>query len=247
MSKFSERLSSLGQTGPAKMGFGKSAAREKNPVMLVIGRNGDQKSASSEVDLVIAEKPEGNDGDWGLLLASGSSVDVETLQDGCQFVLIESENVPADVLLSEELGLGLAVEDSLSENRIRAIEDGPFDFLLYTPSEITWPLTVGSVLKLQDLVSSFSKHIFLSLPSGSALPGEKDLEVLKNLPVSALVVDLSKAETDNLKSLKVSIARLEPRKPSSKGDRSPLVPFAGRDAGDEADDSSLDDDDEWDD
>ena len=51
MSKFSERLSSLGQSAPAKMGFGQSAAREKNPVMLVVGRNG--AGSDDSVDLVL--------------------------------------------------------------------------------------------------------------------------------------------------------------------------------------------------
>ena len=124
------------------------------------------------------EKNAANGENWGLSLGDGSSVDAEKLQDdGCQFLLIESDDVSGDVLLSEELGLGLTVEDGLAENRIRAIEDGPLRFPVlrtggYQMAADCWrcPRTTGAV-------SSFSKHIFLSIPSGSALPGDKDLEV----------------------------------------------------------------------
>ncbi len=253
MSNFSERLSSLGQTAPAKMGFGASAARAKNPVMLVIGRVGKGVKDSDAVDLLLRDSGTGSkeDGpDWGLVVDGNTAIDAEALEkDGCHFLLISSEDAPAEVLLAEELGLGIQVTDGLPEHRIRAIEDGPFNFLLYKPDAVSWPLTVGSVLKLQDLISSFSKHIFLELPADAKMPGKKDLEVLKNLPISAIVVDLGKAKPADASKMKDAIGELEPRKPSNKGERSPMVPFAGRGAPEEVEtggDEGFDDDD-WED
>ena len=231
MSKFSERLTSLGQIGPASMGFGRSAAREKNPVMLVIGRGGDAAKDAAGVDLVMrTDGPKvKDDGGWGLVVDGPAPLDIEALiKDGCQFLLISSDDAAAEALLADDIAKGLPVTDGLPEHRIRAIEDGPFDFLLYRPESMEWPLNVGAVLRLQDLVSSFSKHIFLELPAKSGLPGEKDLEVLKNMPVSAIVLDLGDVKSSDAGKLKKSIASLEPRKPSSKSDRSPLVPAAGR-------------------
>ncbi|MDA0232901.1 MAG: hypothetical protein O3B04_08345 [Chloroflexi bacterium] len=255
MSKFSERLANLGQVGPAKMGFGKSAAREKNPVMLVIGRGGGQASDASNADLVLrqAGSTENGDGEWGLIVDGPAALDADALvENGCQFLLITSEDAGAEALLADELAKGLPVTDGLPEHRVRAIEDGPFDFLLYRPESIEWPLTVGAVLRLQDLVSCFSKHIFLDLPENAGLPGEKDLEVLRNLPVSALVIDLAAVNPADASKMKEAIAALEPRKPSQKGERSPLVLSGSRttsDGHDHEDDDGYDggDDADWED
>lgn len=251
MSKFSERLSSLGQSGPARMGFGQSSARERKPVMLVIARGGDPQRDAASADLFLRDGAAGAKGDnWGLAADGNSKVDLDTLEkNGCQFLLINSEDASAELLLTEELGMGVPVEDGLPEQRIRAIEDAPFDFLVYRP-DLSWPLTVGAVMKLQELVSSYSKHIFLDLTCMKDLPGKKDLEVLKNLPVSALLLDLDEVKPADAAKLKEAISTLEPRKPSHRSDRSPLVPMAGRNGADEADSGDNDyedDEDEWED
>lgn len=250
MSKFSDRLSSLGQTGPGKMGFGKAAAREKNPVMLVIGRNGDPAKDAGQVDLLLREGVSATekDGDWGLVVDGPAALDAEALiKAGCQFLLVTSEDAAAEVLLADDLAKGLPVTDGLPEHRVRAIEDGPFDFVLYKPDSVEWPLTVGAVLRLQDLVSSFSKHIFIELPATGGLPGEKDLEVLKNLPVSAIVLDLNGVKRTEAGKFKEIVAGLEPRKPSQKGDRSPMVPASGRTTSEDHEDDFDDggDDADW--
>jgi hypothetical protein len=133
------------------------------------------------------------------------------------------------------------VESGLSDQRARAVEDAPFEFLLYRPDAISWPLTVGAVLALQEVVSSFSKHIFLELRD---MPGVSDLEVLKHMPVSALVVDLDKTPAEDVKSLKAAVEKLEPRK--HKTERMPLVPASGRAGADYGSDEGYDDDD-WED
>lgn len=250
MSKFSDRLSNLGQSAPARMGFGRATAREKNSVMLVIGKGGDASKAAGNVDVLLGKSGTKDSGDWGLLLDGPENVDPEQLEkDGCQFLLIVSEDASAEALLADDIAKGLPVTDGMPEHRVRAIEDGPFDFLLYRPESITWPLTIGSVLRLQDLISSFSKHIFLELPRNAALPGKKDLEVLKNMPVSAIVVDLDATDSAEVGKMKEAIANLEPRKPSGKGDRSPFVPAAGRSTSEdfESDDGGGDWDDDDDD
>jgi hypothetical protein len=254
LSKFSDRLSNLGQAGPAKMGFGRATAREKNSVMLVIGRGGDPDRDGANVDLALREDGAnaGKGGDWGLIVDGPVPLDAEALvKDGCQFLLITSEEAGSDALLAEELAKGLPVIDGLPEHRVRAIEDGPFDFLLYKPESLKWPLTVGAVLLLQDLVSSFSKYIFLELSAKTGLPGDNDLEVLKNLPISAIVLDLGTVKPVDAARLKESIARLEPRKPSQKGDRSPLIGASGRstseDHGDDYDGDDGGDEADWDD
>jgi hypothetical protein len=251
LSKFSDRLSNLGQSGPARMGFGKSAAREKNPVMLVIGRGGNPEKDTSSVDLLLRATPVSDEvaEPWGLAVGASTEVDAETLEkNGCQFLVFESEDASAQGLLAEDLGKGIGVTDGLPEHRVRALEDGPFDFFVYRPSEVNWPLTVGSALRLQDLVSCFSKHIFLEL---SDLPGKDDLEVLKNLPISAIIVDLDKVHAADAASLKEEVSKLEPRKPNQGNERSAFLPATGRatsESIDDGDDDGYDGgDDDWDD
>lgn len=250
MSKFSEKLANLGQSAPARMGFGAVSAREKTPVMLVIGRAKDLKSNSSSVDAVItpvsADGPAKDAGEvfWGITVTSGDTIDTKKLKEaGCAFMLIESDEISASSLLEEEISKGLIVEPDLPDQRIRAIEDGPFEFLVYRPDSLSLPLTVKGMIQLQELVSSFSKHIFLEL---SDIPNDSDLDVLKQLPVSAIIVDLQSAAGEKAKGLKDSISKLEPRK--QKSERSPLVPLSGRNAVEsDADSGDFDDEEEWED
>ena len=104
------------------------------------------------------------------------------------------------------------------------------------------------MLKLQDLVSSYTKHIFIELSSDVGLPGEKDLEVLKNLPVSAIVLDLGKTNPADATKLKDAIGKMEPRKRSNKAERSVLVPLTGPASIDEVEsgDEGYEEDEDWD-
>jgi hypothetical protein len=244
LSKFSEKLASLGQTAPARLGFGKAAARDKTPVMLVVGRSKKARDIDGLVDVLLLPEPVAENGEtpWGVSSRNGAKLDATDLKSkDCQFVLIEDGDSPAALLADEDLSRGLAVEGGLSEQRARAVEDAPFEFLLYRPDTISWPLTVSAVLALQEVVSSFSKHIFLEL---SDLPGASDLEVLKHMPVSALVVDLDRTPAEDVKSLKAAVEKLEPRK--HKNERTPFVPAAGRSAADYDSDEGYEDDD-WED
>jgi hypothetical protein len=245
LSKFSDRLSNLGQTAPARLGFGKAAARDKTPVMLVVARTDDASKADGVADAAmlpsLPSSSPSEDSLWGVEVTDGASLSAEQLKESkSQFVLVESEQVPASVLTDEDLSKGLVVQAGLSDSRIRAIEDSPFEFLLYRPASVKWPLTVAAMLELQEVVSNFSKHIFLEL---NDIPGKEDLEVLKQLPVSAIVVDLSSVSADSVKTLKETIAKLEPRK--QRNERGVLVPASGRVSAES--DAEEDYDDDWDD
>jgi hypothetical protein len=247
LSKFSERLASLGQTAPARLGFGRAAARDKTPVMLLVGRSSEVRDINGIVDALLlppAVVGNVNDGSpmWGVSSTDGAQLSIDELKSkDCQFVLIESDKSSASLLVDEDVCRGLVIESGLPDQRIRAVEDGPFEFLLYRPESVSWPLTVGAVLSLQEVVSNFSKHIFLEV---SDLPENSDLEVLKHMPVSALVVDLDTVSADRVKSLKQAIEKLEPRK--HRQERTPLIPASGRSSADDYE-PDEDDYDDWED
>jgi hypothetical protein len=246
LSKLVDKLENLGQSAPAKLGFGRAAARDKTPVLLVVGRTTDPSAREGLADVYLVPSSGLTEEDkvtlWGVTASDGASIDLPALKEkGCQFMMIESEKIPAGVLADEDMDKGLAVSAGLSEQRVRAIEDGPFEFLVLKPQNLAWPLDVGSMLDLQEVVSNFSKHMFLE---PGALPGKDDLEVLKQMPVSGIVVDLDSIPAEEVRSLREAIAKLEPRK--QKTDRRPLIPTSGQAPAPSSGDDFDDDDDDWD-
>ena len=250
MNKFSERLANLGQTSPARLGFGRANQRDKTPVMLVIVESPGLDAVGSDVaDAVLLTTPldgpeREENGLWGAPATLAADEGLDKLKDkGCQFIIFDSDDQSAVLLNDEDVSMGLVIPAGATDARIRAVEDGPFEFLVYRPAELKFPLTLGSVLGLQEVVSAYSKHIVLAL---DAVPASDDLEVLKHLPVSALLVDSELFPVQKLKELRESIGKLEPRK--QKRGRIPLVPAQGLDdAAVEPDDFDDDDDDDWED
>ena len=113
------------------MGFGKAATREKNPVMLVIGKDGSDNDAKS-VDLLLRDSGSGASGDWGLVVGSSTKVDAEALsKDGCQFVLIESDDAG---LITVPAGTRLVIRmsDTLDSKR-HSVNSAPTCLLQHSP------------------------------------------------------------------------------------------------------------------
>lgn len=210
------------------MGFGQPHERQRSPVILVVGvADGTGKASAhhdvADVTLLRARKggrptvakPNGA-GTWGAALSHCTADELEALKEtGCDFILIESESAPGITLREDGFARGMAVPSaaSVTDARAHAIEDLPLDFLLIKGQAVEWPLTVGQVLALQEEVSTFSKHIFLEV---AELPSVEDLELLRDMPVSGLVVDIAAHDPARLEALKKAIAGLEPRKPRSE-------------------------------
>lgn len=228
MSKLGDKLSNLGQAAPLRLGFGHSQERQRNPVILIVGLADGTGKAASHSDLAdvtlfrarkggrpAAVKPNGNR-TWGAALSDCTAEDLDTLKEsGCDFILIESESAPGITLREDGFARGLVVPAAaaVTDARAHAIEDLPLDFLLIRDPAVEWPLTVGQILALQEEVSTFSKHIFLEIGD---LPSPADLELLRDMPVSGLVVDIAAHDPARLEELRKAIAGLEPRKPRSE-------------------------------
>ena len=222
MSEFSDRLSNLGQSAPLKLGFGQLHERKRNPVMFIVGLldaagKGGGALEHADIALLRARKggrpatavPDGA-GLWGVSLSDCTAADLGSLKEsGCDFMLIESDSAPGITLSDDGLGRGMVLPADLTEPRARAIEDLPFDFLLVRGMDLEWPLTVAQVVAVQEKVSTFSKHIFLEIAQP---PDAADLPLLRDMPVSGLVLDLASQDAGKLEALKKAIAELEPRK-----------------------------------
>ena len=250
MSKLSDKLSQLGRAAPARIGFGQMSVGDRTPVILMIGVGDAGAASAASVDAVLQPakadgrpsitSPGKNSELWGSALTDVSAEDLDSLKDaGGDFLLIESDDAPGIALRDDDLARGYVVPDGLSEEQARAVEDAHFDFLVLRQSGISWPLTVGAALALQERVSTYSGHIFLQIDS---LPTVDDLQLLRDLPVSVLMIDLASVDASRLKKLREAIAELEPRK--ERTNTTALIPGA---AGRDADLDDFDNGDDWDD
>lgn len=220
LNRFSEMLSNLGQNESASMGFGSKHERTKVPVMVLVGEQMDdsvQEHANAYLSHGI--HPD-NKKIWGIFGSNIKSVGWKKIKKaGCQFVIFDSYDAPADILLEENISKGMLIDDVESDSRTRAIEDTALDFLVFRPPTDSFPLNFGSTLKLQEVVSTYSKHILLYLES---TPDKKDLDILKEIPISGIVVNLSKIKGVKLKRLFENIQKLKPKKNSRE--QRPLIP-----------------------
>ncbi len=226
MSKISERLTNLGQTEKSGLGFGARAASAKIPVILVgvsIAEPGDAKGLEADL-YVLAAGPKGvaqstpidNVDIWGVAVASGTAKEIDAaVEAGADFIVSEGESAPGAALRDDETGKGFVVNSDISEDRSKAIDSSPFDFLILDGSDISFPLNVGGVLDIQEQLARYSRHIFIQI---TKIPDQNDLELLRDIGVSALLYDVNSASKSDLKSLRKAIGQLEPKKQKSSAD-----------------------------
>lgn len=180
---------------------------------------------------------------WGASLSSCTREQLDALKEaGCDLIVVESDSTPGLVLRDDGMAKGYVLPRELSDHRIRAVDDLAVDVLLVRPRNESWPISVGGALDIQETVSAFSKHVFLQLDN---LPPPSELELLRDMPISAIVVDLKKVEPGELAELKKAISTLEPRK--QRHEHSALLPTGGGNSRPQPDhEDDDDDDDDWD-
>jgi hypothetical protein len=236
-------MQELGKTAPGPLGFGRPRAQKKAAAMLILGEvdpgDGAGEAAwarASKVDALIvrlgasANLPDGLDEPlkerlWGASFAAATGEQMDELgKAGCDFVIVESRQSPAVVLRDDEMARGLPVRLGISEEEARPLEDLPVDLLIVQSDPAWWPLTVERLVHLQATVSMVSKHILLRVEK---CPPRQDLPLVRDLPVDALVVDLTTISDADLDEIRSAIDELPPRKPKSEKGMSPVLPRTG--------------------
>ncbi|MDP7486151.1 MAG: hypothetical protein QF476_08955 [Dehalococcoidia bacterium] len=253
MSIISERLTKLGHTERSGFGFGARAASIKTPVILVgatIDKPGDAKGVNADLFVLTTGKKGASqkiglkDTElWGVLVAGGTGKEIDAaIEAGADFVVSEGESAPGAALRDDESGKGFVVGTDVSEDRSKAIDAGPFDFLILDGTAIEFPLSVGAVLDIQEKLVRYSHHIFLRM---SDFPDQENLELLRDIGISALMYDTKTADASNLKSLRDAIDKLEPKK--QKNSAEAVLPKSGESTSgdDDYDDQGHDQDEEW--
>ena len=251
MSKLATLLRRVGRTEPAPFGFAMAAARAKSPGMIVAVRLDDlSPDAAAKATKAGA----------GVLLFDGDpQVDAETIRAitggsevpcglhltkpavdspstaralGIDYVEIDDTNAPAAMLLDDEMGFVLAVEDGASDTLLRTLESTSLDALY--AGEVGSPFTIGRQLELRRISGLARKPLLLH--SNDVLSSE-DLECLRDSGVAAIVVDSSRNLEKQLTALRKNVDAMRPssRRRGDRQDASPTLPGVSHRMDDEGD------------
>jgi len=220
LSKISDRLAKLGQVEQTGLGFGVRSTGPKVPVILVgvrIEKPADAGSLNADF-FILAPGSKGAAQThpvkgvdlWGVAVSGGTGDAIgSATKAGADFVVIEDESAPGAALLDEDIGRGFVVGSEVTDDRARAIDSSPFDFLILGGTRVAMPLDVGATLDIREQLSRYSRHIFLKL---EGMPEKSDLETLRDMGVSALIYDSDSAGKNDLEGLRQIIDKLEPKK-----------------------------------
>ena len=174
MSKISDRLAKPGQVERTGFGFAARDTGTKVPVILVgarIDKPGDAASLSADI-FILAPDSAGaaqtgpvKDVDlWGVAVSGGTGDEIESaIKAGADFIVVEDESAPGAALKDDEAGRGFVIGSEVTDDRARAIDSSPFDFLILDGSIVAMPLDIGATLDIQEQLSRYSRHIFLNL------------------------------------------------------------------------------------
>jgi len=255
LSKISDQLSKLGHVERSGFGFGTKSVSTKIPVILVgVEETELSKVAQKSVDFaIVSSLPKELIGDSksDVDIPVGISVTAKTkiediFESKADFVVIAADEAPGSALKDNDLGKGYVVQGELSEDRVKAVDNGPFDFVVVDGTSLSLPINVGEAFRLQEAIQPYSRHIALRV---STAPGKDDLELLRDMGVSALLFGSGTSES-TLSELREQIDQIEPRK--SRNNASAVIPStndrSGARPGDvEGDhDHDHDEDDDWD-
>ncbi|MDA1280653.1 MAG: hypothetical protein O3B95_11570, partial [Chloroflexi bacterium] len=219
MSKISNRLAKLGQKERTGFGFGVQATNTKIPVILVgarINKPSEAKNTAADVYILApGANGEAQSGPpaagelWGVAVTGGTGDEIASaIKAGADFVVVEGDSAPGAALKDDDTGKGYVVPPGITEERAKAIDSGPFDFLILDGSNLKLPMNVGAALDVQQQIEAYSNHVFLQV---TQVPEGQDLELLRDIGVSGLIYGSESAKELDLEELRKSIGLLEPR------------------------------------
>jgi hypothetical protein len=221
MSKLADLIRRTVRTEPTQIGFTTTTTKPR-PTLLLAALVGAGGAPAGGADVVLVQggsstPPPSGDGAAtpmrGLWLQDGSSDAAQAGEQGFDFVVFSGDDAPASVLLEEEAGLVMHVQEDLADSLLQALQWLPLDALL-----VRWEgtLTVRRQLELQRLSGFSRKPLFLFVESE---PAAAELEALREAGVIAIVVDLTAGGGEaRLKALRTTIDGLRPRPKRSRTD-----------------------------
>lgn len=182
MSKLADLLKQASQAYNRPMGFGAAQARAAALPMVLIAEVDSAAAAgigaavaagaqavlapAANSAMVTAAKAAATKGTLGAALDGGTQEDVARLeQDGCEFVVLRSTGLPADVLTADAPEKLLEVDGSWPDALIRGVEGLPLAGIVYR-IPAGEPLTIHQLLLCRRVAALAAKPLFVAVPAG---------------------------------------------------------------------------------
>ena len=258
MSKLLDRLDRISKGTVTQMGFGVAVRAEKTPPMVLVGRIGKAKAASTASALseagfdgaVLDGVPADDSGKvtdslkgvpWGLKLEEVTTEQVAASREkGCDFLAFSSDKAFLEALsdndndkVDDEEGRILCINADMDERLLQVIDDLPVGAVLLSLDSVKPPLTMDNLLTIGSVRGCFNKYLLVEL-SGDLSPAE--LEGLRDIGVDGIVVDAGSMSKTALKQCKERLQGLSRRQRKSQGRAGALLPMSGSHAEDHDDD-----------
>lgn len=233
MSKLLDLMQRISDGAPARLGFGAARAGSL-PGMALVGlvteepQKGVRAAAEAGLDAVIVCGVESGDAlkslgeslsepgpgiPWGAYVAGLSEEAAQACRDGGgDLVAFTLEGTTAAAIAGEDdLALILAVAPDLDDRELRAVSALPVDIFTLDMKAVSGAWTLPDLVKVGAISRRVDKYILVEV---SGAPGSKDLEALRDLGVSGLLVNLSAVSRDELAGLRAAL--LEMPRPGSR-------------------------------
>lgn len=252
MSKLIDNLNRLSRVSLAPMGFRAAVSQKSQPVLLVGLLSGTDKGLlgaveESGLDGVIVKEggerlgPQGlasvrkalDPLPWGIWWAKGPIGDASPLvESGVDFVVAPADVAPATVLAEKRLGTVLAIDASLADGLVAAIDAlGVNAVFLQAGFEESSTLTIGNLLVCQRVARLLRKPFLVDISQELKGP---DLQALVGVGVKGVVVSLpDKSAVGRVAEMKSLLGTLSAPKRESEVAVTRLAPEPRRHEGEE--------------
>ena len=259
MSKLLDRLDRISKGTVSQMGFG-AARVEKTPPMVLVGKIGKAKAASTAAALsdagfdgAVLDGVSSDDAGkatesltgvpWGLKLDEVTSEQVAASREkGCDFLAFTPDKAVLEALSDDdksddETGRILCISADMDERALQAIEDLPVGAVLLSLDSVKRPLTMDHLLTIGSVRGAFSKYLLVEL-SGDLSSAE--LEGLRDIGVDGIVVDAASMSKTALKQCKERLHGLSRRQRKPQSRAGALLPAGSSQSDDHDDDDDYD-------
>jgi len=224
-----ERLYKGASAAPLGFGFQRAAQKEKPAVMVLISASAKadallQAAALSEGVLLqptghspsaaaLKKVSEGaKDAMWGVRSDQLKAEQVKSLKEqGCDFVVLTSTDVPLEVLQGEDLAKVLVLPQGLKEEQARTIESAPIDVVMAS-QPLSTPLTLQTLLDVAEVRWLVNKPFLQPVLDA---PSRWELECLRDIGVDGLVLLSDSASAESLQSLHDRLREVPAKRPKS--------------------------------
>lgn len=221
MSKFLDVLERIRDGESAPLGF--AAARgQKLPGIALVGlvsqghARGIELAGDAPVDALFVSGAAGPEGlkkltgsvkiPWGAQVSTLGEEDAQAYQDqGSDLLVFNLEGTAASALASENIARILCVDTGIEEPELRTIASLPVDAFFVSMTGVTGPWTLRDLATLGFISRRVDKYILVEV---SQPPGKKDLEALRDVGVSALVMDVGLAGAEGLSALRTALLEM---------------------------------------